>query len=107
MAEYALEFHTQVAGSGGNEPALKAMFHQDLDLLILTELACHDEQHILDSLIDLAFKLDNLLPNRPSLQHAPVNIQPAQSPPPMEVSNTCMPHSERGETLGGTMLLLW
>lgn len=68
MAEYTLEFCTLAvtplaAGSGWNEPALKAKFCQGLDPLILTELVCHDEQQILDSLFDLAIRLDNLLQN--------------------------------------------
>lgn len=49
VAEYALEFHTLVAGSGWNDSALKAVFCQGLDPIILTELACRDEQHTIDS----------------------------------------------------------
>lgn len=61
MVEYALKFHALTTRSRWNEPALKAVFCQGLDSLILTELACCDEQQTLDSLTDLAIKLDNLL----------------------------------------------
>lgn len=43
-AEYALEFHVLAAGSGWNEPVLKATFHRGLDLDVLMELACRDDQ---------------------------------------------------------------
>lgn len=37
MAEYTLEFHTLAAGSEWNEPALKAVFCQELNAEVLTE----------------------------------------------------------------------
>lgn len=59
--EYAFEFRTITASSGWTEPVLKAAFHHGLNEDILTELACQDKNVTLDSLIDLAICLDNLL----------------------------------------------
>lgn len=53
------------AGSGWNEPTLKAAFRQGLNSEVLNELACCNEQLTLDFLIDLAIRLDHLLQNRP------------------------------------------
>lgn len=44
VGEYALEFHSLAAGSGWNEPALKAAFQQGLDPHVLTVLGCWDKQ---------------------------------------------------------------
>lgn len=60
----ALEFHTQVAESVLNEPALKATYWQGLNPKILTELACRDDEATHNSLIDLYILLDNLLRNQ-------------------------------------------
>lgn len=94
VAECVLEFCTLAAESGWNKPALKATFRQRLDPLILTKLACRDEQQTLDSLINLAIGLDNLLQSRLSLQGSAVNALATATPTPMEISNTCMTHSE-------------
>lgn len=67
MAEYALEFGPLATGSRWNDLALKVIFCPGHEANILTELACRDEQSTLDSLIDLAIKLDHLLQNWPSL----------------------------------------
>lgn len=64
VAEYALEFRTIAAGSGWNDLALKGIFHQGLNLEVLTMTAWHDEPLILDFLIDIAIWLDHLLHNR-------------------------------------------
>lgn len=49
MSEYTLEFCMLAAGSVWNDLALKVVFRQDLDSNVLTELACLDEQHTLES----------------------------------------------------------
>lgn len=65
-AEYTLEFRPIAAGSGWNELVLKAVFCCGLNEEILTNLACRDENislltYFINSLIDLAIRLDNLL----------------------------------------------
>lgn len=40
VVEYALEFCMLAAGSGWNETALKAAFHQGLNPKVLTEISC-------------------------------------------------------------------
>lgn len=61
--EYALEFCTLTSSSGWNKPVpLKGIFQRGL-----TELACHDDSVSLNSLIDPAICLDDLLWKRPAL----------------------------------------
>lgn len=50
--------------SGWNEQALKAVFRHGLTDYILTKLTFHDDEALLDLLIDLAIQLDNLLHDR-------------------------------------------
>lgn len=64
----AVQLSTQCSGiqntcSRWNEPALKVAYHQGLDPVILTILACNDKQKSLDSLNDLSICLDQLLHN--------------------------------------------
>lgn len=66
VVEYTLEFCTVEAGSGWNEPALKAMFRQGLCPEVLSKMACQDEHLSLDALIDLAIHLDHRIQSRPS-----------------------------------------
>lgn len=54
VSEFTLEFLTIVAWSGWNDIALQAAFRQGLNREVLTEIACHSEPLILDSLIKLA-----------------------------------------------------
>lgn len=63
VAGYALEFCTIATGSSWNEPALKAAFWQGLNPQVLTELVCQNEQAKVNTLINLAICLDNLLCN--------------------------------------------
>lgn len=53
-AEYALAFCMLTARSGCNKIALKAAFRNGLNVEVLKELACREEQVSLNSLIDLA-----------------------------------------------------
>lgn len=71
-AEYALEFCTPTAGCGWNKPALQVAFRQRLNTEVLVEQACGDKIP-LDSLIDLAVCLDNLIQNCP-IYHAAANL---------------------------------
>lgn len=61
MADYTLEFRTYAAESRWNEEELKAVFHQGLNGYISSEMACHDDEASLDSVIDPTIHLDNLL----------------------------------------------
>lgn len=63
----APEFQTLAAGSCCNEPVLKAMFCHRINEVVLTGMMCQDEIMSLDSLIDLAIRLNNLLRKRPAL----------------------------------------
>lgn len=85
----ALRFHTLAAGNGWNEPALKVTLNED----VLTEMACWYDKATLNSLIDLAIPLDNLL----CQQHSPCHRIPAE---PMQLSRTCLSagERERGDT---------
>lgn len=60
-AEYPLTFRTVAASSGWNEPALRTLFRRGLCEKVQTELACRDDNLILDALIAMAICLDNLL----------------------------------------------
>lgn len=60
VAKYAMGFCMLTAGSGWNEPALKAAFCNRLNMDVLMELASQDKQVSLDSLIDLMIHLTNL-----------------------------------------------
>lgn len=60
----ALEFCILTAESGWNKPALKATFHRGLNVHVLVELVSQDDEAALDSLIDMAIWLDNLLQDR-------------------------------------------
>lgn len=93
VAEYTLEFCTITMGSGWNEPTLKVAFCQGLDPIILTELACWDEQTTLDSLIDLSIHLDHLLQNCPSLQGYVTEALSFETPTPMDISHTLQTQS--------------
>lgn len=82
VTEYTLEFQTIVARSEWNEPALKMLFPNRLNLEVVTGLACCDDQLTLDSLIDLAIRLDRHL--RATLQWVVRDVSqghmPLQSP---------------------------
>lgn len=60
-AEYPLTFWTVAASCGWNEPALRTLFRRGLCEKVQTELACRDDNLILDALIAMATCLDNLL----------------------------------------------
>lgn len=95
VSEYSLEFHPLSVGSGWNEVALKAVFSSGSRPLFLTELVCHVVQQTLDSLIDLAIRLDNLLWNQQSLQESSLSALATMIQTPMEVSNTHMAQSKQ------------
>lgn len=72
--EYALRFCTLAEESQWNEPALKAEFRKGLNKNILTELACRDDEAMLDSLIDMSIWIYDLLRDRRSTpSHFPVS----------------------------------
>lgn len=89
MVEYALKFCTLAAERQWNEPALKAAFQRDLNHNILTELACLDEEAMLDKLIDMSIQIDNLLQDQKvSLNRLPT--PQLSAPEPMQLSNMCL-----------------
>lgn len=85
-AEYALEFHIIASGSEWNELALKVEFQQGLNTEVLTELACHDKQMTLNSLIDLATSLDNLIQNHCNYLKSATPPSPVDTPEPMQIT---------------------
>lgn len=88
-AVYVLEFLTPAAGREWNKPVLKAAFRWGLNEEILTKISCCDELLSLDSLIDLAIRLDNLLWRRPALLNQPM------LPDTMQISCTHLNAIER------------
>lgn len=74
-AESALNFWE--AGSGWNEPDLKATYGQGLNTDLLTELACHDDQLSLDMLIDKSICLGTFLHNQGAKK---MNVSPMPDP---------------------------
>lgn len=95
VADYALKFRTVAARSGWNQPALKTVFRQGLNADIMTELACRDDQLTLDSLIDLAIRLDRLLRSRGPIRsevEVPVQESPVE---PMQLGQTRVSMQER------------
>lgn len=79
-----------MAGSGWNELALKVTFQRGLNEMVLTEMACHDESLTLDSLIDLAIRLDNLLHKHPAPRLPAPSIANEVAEEPMQLSRTHM-----------------
>lgn len=72
MVDFVLKFRTLATESQWNKPALKAAFRRGLNNDILTEQACQDDEAMLDSLIDLSIRIDNLLWDWNSMQHQPL-----------------------------------
>lgn len=105
-AKYALEFRT--TRSEWNEPALKTVFHQGLNLEVVMELACCDEQLTLDSLIDLAKRLDQLLQSRrPVSSERNVAMQSATAEP-MQLGRARAQRGGEREAFSRVLLfLLW
>lgn len=58
VVEYSFEFYTIAAGNRLNKTAIKAVFLHGLKTQMLTELGCQDEHLTLDSLIDMAIRID-------------------------------------------------
>lgn len=86
-----LEFRTIETESSWNEFTLKAVFRKGLNENICTKMACLDDEASLDSLIDLAIQLDNLLRDR-GLVLLPCLSQPELPPPPevMQLGRLCV-----------------
>ncbi len=66
VAELAVEFRTLAMESGWNQEALTVAFNQALSDEIKDELAARDPETDLESLIDMAIRLDNRLRERRS-----------------------------------------
>lgn len=69
-ADYAIQFRTMAAGSGWNEESLMVCFQNGLSEALQDELVTRDPAISLESLIDLAVRLDNRLRERKS-NHRP------------------------------------
>lgn len=61
VAKHALKFQAITISSEWNGPALKSVFHNVLNPEVVMQLACHDDQLTLDSLINLVIHLDHLI----------------------------------------------
>lgn len=79
--EHALEFCTLAAESGSNKTALKAAFHLGFNPEVLTDLACRNDQATLNSLINMAIQLDNLIKNHHWYLPSPSFASPILDPP--------------------------
>ncbi len=64
VAEFAIEFRTLAAESEWDQRALKAAFHRALSHELKDELAYRDPAPDLESLIDVAIRLDNRIRDR-------------------------------------------
>lgn len=87
MVKYPLEFRILATESGWNEAALKTVFHSGLNPEVQKEMACRDDERSLDSLIDLAIRLDNLLRNR-GYALSPLSRVAASDEAPMQLSSS-------------------
>lgn len=73
---------------------LQAIFHQGLIIDILTKLACHDDDTTLETLIEMAIRLDHLLQDRKSQVF--FVSKPKLSPPePMQLGRAQITPTER------------
>lgn len=82
VSEYALDIRILGAKSGWNEGSLQAVFSQGLNTIIRKKLACRDVALSVDSLIDLAIRLDNLSRNHKCEFSLPMSINPTADPSP-------------------------
>lgn len=105
-AEYAIHFRTIAAGSGWNNESLMVCFQNGLSETLQDELATREPTHNLESLIDLAVRLDNRLRernlSRQSVLTPPVTSLPTEKlppfqgfPEPMQLGGTRISPSER------------
>lgn len=63
MVKFALNFYP-LAGSGKNDPAIKATNRYALSVVLHMELASRDDKATLNSLIDMSIDLDHMLRNQ-------------------------------------------
>lgn len=91
-AEYALQFRTLAVQTNWLEDTLKLLFHQGLTLDLQAELACRDEGSSLNSFIELAIHIDNLL-----CSHRPLRstVPASNVPEPMQLGYTPLQPEER------------
>ncbi|RXN12284.1 Retrotransposon-derived PEG10 [Labeo rohita] len=102
-AEFAIEFRTLATESGWDEHALRAIFHHALSPKLKDELAFRDSPSDLESLIDLAIRVDHRLKERQTerqqetVRARPDNIvYPTLDPEePMQLGTTRITPSER------------
>lgn len=104
-AEYAIHFRTIAAGSGWNNESLMVCFQNGLSETLKDDLATREPSRDLETLIDLAIRLDNRLRERNLSRQfftPPVSLVPTeQSPPsqgfpePMQLGGTRISPSER------------
>ncbi len=110
VAEFSIEFRILAAESGWDDLALKSAFLKGLSEEVQDQLATRDEPDSLESLINLAIRIDNRLRERrrarrglPSLHpRRPVN-QPVPAPG-TAVPDTVVPEAEEPMHLGRTCL---
>jgi len=91
-AEYALNFRTLAAQTNWVEDTLKLLFRRGLSLELQAELACRDEGSSLNTFIELAIHIDNLLRTR-----RPVRLSASAGPAlePMQLGYTPLLPEER------------
>lgn len=94
VVEYALEFLMLAAKRGWNESALKAVSGEGLDINVVTELPCWDEEDNLSSLTDLAIQLDNLLKDWRSCLLPSSQTSQRTPPAPLQPAHTNLSTSE-------------
>ncbi len=64
VAEFAIEFRTLASESGWDQQALRVTFHRALSPYLKDELALRDPAPDLESLIDIAIRVDNRIRER-------------------------------------------
>ncbi|KAK3559913.1 hypothetical protein QTP86_026947 [Hemibagrus guttatus] len=78
--DYAIKFRTLAAQSGWNNAALWAVFHEGLNPVLQTELACREDATSLTQYIATAIRLDNLLRQHRAGARPPVSSHPRLRP---------------------------
>jgi hypothetical protein len=91
-SEYSLYFQKVAVSNGWNDQALLTVFCSGLQANVQTELACRDENLMLDKLFTMAISLESsCLPVIPGIRVSPRNLRDTE---PMEVGTMHLPPEE-------------
>ncbi|MGL5901107.1 MAG: DUF4939 domain-containing protein, partial [Cetobacterium sp.] len=99
-ADYALTFRTLAAQTSWVGDTLKLLFRKGLNTELQSELACRDEGRSLNSYMELAIRVDNLIRSRRPARNAVITSTPLPTPAatetePMQIVSTRLSSEER------------